>query len=63
MFICGNDEAAKATVTALCAELGWPTIDAGNIDASRLLEPLALLWISLYFRTGKGNHAFSLLRK
>lgn len=63
MFICGNDEGAKATVTALCTELGWPTIDAGTIEASRLLEPLALLWISLYFRTGKGNHAFSLLRK
>ncbi len=63
MFICGDDETAKRTVTALCAELGWPTIDAGNIEASRLLEPLALLWISLYFRSGNGGHAFSLLRK
>jgi predicted dinucleotide-binding enzyme len=63
MFICGNDEGAKRTVTGLCEELGWPTIDMGGIEGSRLLEPLALMWIQLYFRTGNGNHAFSLLRK
>ena len=63
MFICGDDETAKRTVSALCAELGWPTIDMGSIEASRLIEPLALMWIQLYFRTGNGGHAFSLLRK
>ena len=63
MFICGNDETAKRTVSGLCEELGWPTIDMGNIEGSRQLEPLALMWIQLYFVTGSGNHAFSLLRK
>ena len=63
MFLCGNDETAKRTVSGLCEELGWPTIDMGSIEGSRLIEPLALLWIQLYFRTGNGNHAFSLLRK
>ncbi len=30
---------------------------------ARLLEPLALLWITHYFRKGNGNHAFKLLRR
>jgi len=63
MFLCGDDEGAKRVVAALCAELGWPTIDIGGIEGARLLEPLALLWILHYFRTGKGNHAFALLHK
>jgi hypothetical protein len=35
--------------------------DIGGIEGSRVLEPLALLWISQYFKTGNGNHAFKLL--
>jgi predicted dinucleotide-binding enzyme len=64
MFICGNDDEAKKTVTdKILAKFGWETIDIGGIDAARLLEPLALLWITYYFKTNTGNHAFKLLRK
>jgi hypothetical protein len=64
MFICGDDEGAKKTVTELCTELGWPgTIDIGGIIGSRYLEPMAMVWISYYFKTGNGNHALALLRK
>jgi predicted dinucleotide-binding enzyme len=42
---------------------GWETIDIGGIEGARLLEPLAMLWITYYFRTNNGNHAFKLLRK
>lgn len=63
MFIAGDDVGAKAVVTALCAELGWPVVDAGPITSARWLEALAMLWITLYFATGDGNHAFKLLRK
>jgi predicted dinucleotide-binding enzyme len=65
MFICGNDEQAKKTVIDnVLTKFGWhETIDIGGIEAARLLEPLALLWITHYFRTGNGNHAFKLLRK
>jgi hypothetical protein len=62
MFICGNDEEGKKTVIDnILAKFGWETIDTGGIDGSRLLEPLALLWITHYFRTGNGNYAFELL--
>ena len=63
MFICGNnDEAKKTVIDDILAKFGWETIDIGGIEGARLLEPLALLWITHYFRTGNGNHAFKLLR-
>ena len=64
MFICGNDEHAKKMVTeSILNPFGWETIDIGGIEGARLLEPLAMLWITHYFRTGTGDHAFKLLRK
>jgi len=64
MFICGNDEASKKIVTDdILSKFGWETIDIGGIECSRVLEPLALIWILQYFKTGNGNHAFKLLLK
>lgn len=63
MFIAGNDAGAKAKVTELLKEFGWPVTDLGGIEYARLLEPLALLWIHLYIKTKSGAHAFKLLRK
>jgi 8-hydroxy-5-deazaflavin:NADPH oxidoreductase len=64
MFICGNDDEAKKVVTDnFLAKFGWETIDIGGIEGARLLEPLAMLWITYYFKTNNGNHAFKLLRK
>ena len=45
MFICGNDEGAKATVTGILSDFGWPTIDIGGIEGARYLEPMAILWV------------------
>lgn len=64
MFVCGNDKDAKKTVAdSILTPFGWETIDIGGIEGSRLLEPLAMLWIIYYFKTNTGNHAFKLLRK
>lgn len=63
MFICGNDEGAKKMVTDILTAFGWESVDIGGIEGSRLLEPLAMLWITYYFRTNTGNHVFKLLRK
>jgi 8-hydroxy-5-deazaflavin:NADPH oxidoreductase len=64
MFICGNDKQAKKMITeSILTPFGWETIDIGGIEGARLLEPLAMLWITHYFRTGTGDHAFKLLRK
>jgi 8-hydroxy-5-deazaflavin:NADPH oxidoreductase len=64
MFICGNDnEAKKMVIDSILTPFGWETIDIGGIEGARLLEPLAMLWITYYFRTNNGNHAFKLLMK
>ena len=64
MFVCGNDDNAKKIVTDMfLTPFGWETVDIGGLEGSRLLEPLAMLWISHYFKTNNGNHAFKLLRK
>ena len=63
MFICGDDDGAKASVTHLLEELGWSVVDMGGIESSRYLESLAMIWILHYFKTRSGNHAFKLLEK
>jgi 8-hydroxy-5-deazaflavin:NADPH oxidoreductase len=64
MFICGNDAAAKRTVTEICTAFGWPgALDLGGIEMARYLEPLAMVWITYGFRTNTWTHAFKLLRK
>jgi len=63
MFICGNNEKAKQTVTEICSTFGWNTIDIGDITGARLLEPLCILWVTYGFHTGTWDHAFKLLRK
>jgi len=64
MIIAGNDAAAKVEVSALLKAFGWrAAIDLGDITASRLLEPLAMVWISYGFSNNHWAHAFSLLNQ
>jgi predicted dinucleotide-binding enzyme len=64
MFVCGDDAAAKATAGALVTALGFEVVDTGRLAQARLLEPLALLWISLAYQGGLGpNIAFRLMRR
>jgi 8-hydroxy-5-deazaflavin:NADPH oxidoreductase len=63
MFLCGNDPAAKKTVSELVAECGWPPLDAGSIEAARLLESLTMLWVGYAISHGSTDHAFKLLRR
>ena len=63
IFICGDDAAAKETVGKLVQLLGFGVVDAGNLQQARLLEPLAMLWVSLAFKQGLGTGiAFKLLQ-
>jgi predicted dinucleotide-binding enzyme len=65
MFIAGNDAGAKLDVTRLLEGVGWGVVDLGDITMSRLLEPLALIWITHGFNSGwtKRTHAFKLLNR
>jgi predicted dinucleotide-binding enzyme len=62
MFICGNDEAAKASVRTLLTELGWETVDMGAIEAARAIEPLCMLWCIPGFTHNRWAHAFKVLQ-
>lgn len=61
MFICGNDEAAKKTVTKILDEFGWETADMGEAEAARAIEPLCKLWCIPGFLRNQWTHAFKLL--
>jgi 8-hydroxy-5-deazaflavin:NADPH oxidoreductase len=63
MFVCGDDDAAKATTSDLVSALGFEAVDAGDLTSARLLEPYALIWIHMALRRGFGtNWGFGLLR-
>jgi predicted dinucleotide-binding enzyme len=64
LFYCGDDYEAKKTAAELIRELGFDPLDAGPLSQARLLEPMALLWISLALRYGYSREiAFQLLRR
>lgn len=62
MFICGNDEGAKKTVSGLLDQFGWETADMGAAEAARAIEPLCMLWCIPGFTSNQWTHAFKLLR-
>jgi 8-hydroxy-5-deazaflavin:NADPH oxidoreductase len=62
MFICGNDDGAKATATRILDQFGWETADMGKVEAARAIEPLCMLWCILGFTKNEWTHAFKLLR-
>ena len=61
MFICGNNEAAKATVRRILDQFGWETADMGAAEAARAIEPLCMLWLIPGFSRNQWAHAFKLL--
>ena len=63
MFICGNDENAKAEVTSILDQFGFEVSDMGAMQAARAIEPLCMLWCIPGFRSNQWSHAFKLLKK
>jgi len=63
MFICGNNDQAKATVSGICDQFGWDVADMGKVEAARAIEPLCMLWCILGFARNEWTHAFKLLHQ
>ncbi len=63
MFIAGNDDTAKKTVTDILTAFGWETEDMGKAEAARAIEPLCILWCIPGFIRNQWTHAFKLLKK
>lgn len=63
MFIAGDDEKAKGTVTDILRSFGWEVSDIGGIEGARVLEPMCILWVVYAMRNRSRNHAFKMLHK
>ncbi|HEY3177146.1 MAG TPA: NAD(P)-binding domain-containing protein [Candidatus Polarisedimenticolia bacterium] len=61
MFICGNDDAAKVTVSGVLEQFGWEAADMGKAEAARAIEPPCMLWCIPGFLRNDWTHAFKLL--
>lgn len=62
MFICGNEDDAKADVREILDDFGWETEDMGGVESARAIEPLCILWCIPGFRENRWSHAFKLLK-
>lgn len=62
MFICGNDDDAKNTVTEILDQFGWETVNMGKVESARPIESLCILWCIPGFLHNEWSHAFKLLR-
>jgi len=65
IFVCGEDAAAKAQVSALLEAFGWlpdAIVDLGEIGAARGTEMYLPLWLRLYGHFGDADFNISLAR-
>jgi predicted dinucleotide-binding enzyme len=56
VFVCGNDDLAKATVSEILKDFGWTDIlDLGDISSARALEMLLPLTLRNFGAIGHSN--------
>lgn len=58
VFVSGDDEQAKAEVSALLRSFGWSDaqiLDLGDLSSARATEQLMPLWLRLYGTLGPGD--------
>jgi 8-hydroxy-5-deazaflavin:NADPH oxidoreductase len=61
VFVSGNDDAAKTTVTELLQSLGWTDIiDLGDISSARGTEMLMPIWLRLFGKLGNVPYNFKI---
>jgi predicted dinucleotide-binding enzyme len=64
MFLCGTEGKARTAVAGLATDLGFRPVDLGGMEAARLLEPLAMIWIRMARVQGKGaNFTWAMLER
>jgi predicted dinucleotide-binding enzyme len=65
VFVAGEDAGAKAVVTGLLADLGWPAtavVDLGGIRAARATEMYLPLWLALMGAVGSPRFNIGIVR-
>ncbi|MDO9255367.1 MAG: NAD(P)-binding domain-containing protein [Bacteroidales bacterium] len=63
VFICGNDNEAKAEVERILHSFGWEKIiDLGDISAARGTEQVLPIWVRLMGKLGTAMFNFSIVQ-
>ena len=65
VFVCGEDNDAKAQVAGVLREFGWPAehiVDLGGISAARGTEQYVALWMNLWGVVGTGQFNIAVVR-
>jgi 8-hydroxy-5-deazaflavin:NADPH oxidoreductase len=65
VFVCGDDEGAKAQARELLESFGWrpeSIVDLGDITAARGAEAYVLFWLRLYGAFGTGDVNIKVVR-
>jgi predicted dinucleotide-binding enzyme len=65
VFVCGNDEGAKAQVVELLRSFGWGegnVLDLGDVTAARGTEMYVPLWVRMYGALGTGQFNIGIVR-
>ncbi len=63
VFLCGEDEAAKADVLAMLREFGWTDpIDLGPLAAARGTEGMMPFWLRLWGAVGNADFNYRIVR-
>jgi predicted dinucleotide-binding enzyme len=63
VFVCGDDGDAKRQVAQLVADLGAQPVDAGPLQAARLVEPAMMLVVSIAYHGVPRDVALRLLER
>ena len=64
LFIAGDIASANSTVESLATELDFEVVVMPSLSDARLLEPLAMIWISMAYKLGYGrDFAFSMIKR
>ena len=64
MYLCGDDDRARAVVAGLVEDAGFEPIDLGPMRNARISEHLAVAWMWLATRGGRGrDFTFKLIDK
>ncbi|MBV8071115.1 MAG: NADPH-dependent F420 reductase [Acidobacteriaceae bacterium] len=64
LLYCGDDADAKKTARELISQLGFDAVDVGPLSQARLLEPFAVLWITMAVKYGYGREiAFHFMKR
>ena len=64
LFLAGDIASANSTVERLARELDFDVVVMPSLSDARLLEPLAMIWISMAYKLGYGREfAFSMIHR